>query len=179
MRLNKTAKRLVTGGLALQLAILAIPATAEEGESSGTITATVTMPAAPEACIVLDADELDFGTVPFGVSGPTVYYNVSSCSEASQEYLIRGTNARSRSSDATWQLDQERTGLNSFSIGAALDGDADSFTLLMVGNQVLAEHVPAGDSQGAWNSLYAPLTGSDGAGETFEFDIVWTALLTD
>jgi hypothetical protein len=168
-----TVRRLVACGLAANLAFLALPATAEEG----TVKAQVTVAGPTDACILVGTESLDFGTREFGDFSPSESYELQSCSDANQDYLVRGTNAASVETQASWVLSDANTAINQFMVDATTDPhDGPDIVHLSHGNKLLAEGVAPDSTHTAEHVLAMPDVGSDGAGETFEFEIIWTAV---
>jgi hypothetical protein len=179
---GRTAAVALACGL-LATALLVPPAVADE--HVGTVTATVTVAEAAEACITVAVDSIDFGTLGLSAtSEQTEPYAIDSCAAADQDILVAGTGAVSvdESSETTWALVEDvesEEDVNEYVVTfrpEGFQGDAPRLTT----EAQLAETL-SGETDGftVTHRLFTPVEGSDGAGETMTFDIIWTAVLAE
>jgi len=158
------------------LTSLPMPAWADE---SGVVTATVTA-AAP--CVLLTGTEIGYGVLPFSRdsevagatgAGPTT---VENCSGGTQFLFVKGTDATSINSSATWALaDPGGSTSNPCSVGPN-----KYFSGLLFGGSPVQSLTTADQPALAGYGTYEyemtmPCVGSDGAGETFQMAVVFTA----
>jgi hypothetical protein len=173
---RRTSVILLAGWVVAALTSLPIPASADE---SGAVTATVTV-AAP--CVLLTDTEIGYGVLPFSRdsevaresgAGPMT---VENCSGTTQLLFVRGTDATSINSSASWALTDPAGGTTN---PCALRPNAYFHELSFEGNPVqfltIADS-PALAGYGQYEfGLTMPCVGSDGAGETFQMAVVFTA----
>lgn len=185
---SRKIRRLAALVLAMQAVVTtsAVPAFADGHQ--GTVTATVTVAEAPEACILLGVESIDFGVVGFGETQPmqSNTYSISSCTDGSQDLLVRGTEA-TLSSDANtfWQLG-ETSGINTFALSAVVsDGDPNGqlngpVSVLADVNTLVVSGLSGQDVQADHTLTMPDVNSSAGtAGDQFSFQIIWTATLSD
>jgi hypothetical protein len=167
----------VVAGL-LAAASMAVPAAADG--HGGTVPGTVTVAAAAEACLLVDATEVDFGTLEFGGSStaPDEWYGVTSCSGATQDLLVAGTDATG-DDGAAWSLLPFLPDTNAYYLRVYFVLQVGEGFPLMTAPQQLETQLPANESGLVFHDLEMPTAGSDGAGQVMTFDIVWTAVLAD
>jgi hypothetical protein len=119
---------------------------------------------------------LDFG----GAATSSSPYALESCSTGVQELFGSGTDATSGGVPAvSWALvDGAGTrAVKEFSVSAAVDeGPA---VWLSGGGVASVGTLGAGATGAATHELLTPPAGSAGAGETFTFELTWTATLPD
>jgi len=154
-------------------ALLAPASTMATGE--GTVSAQVTV-AAP--CVTVGPN-IDYGTkgfstatVPSSSTGVSSYTN---CSSEPERIYVRGSNAVSTSSTATWQVtgtDPCSVGVNRYYHGV---GDDTGGANLSTTDQLINPSAAAGATKTLYATMTMPCSGSDGAGETMTFSIVVTA----
>ena len=143
---------------------------------NGTVDAQVTV-ATP--CIFIVTPWIDYGTVPFSTaSGDSIAYQQvthENCSEARERIWAAGTDAASVS--ATWELDN-------FGGSGACAQPLNTYGLRLLNTELLVdltetavEIEPLGPTASNWASaaLLMPCAGSDGAGQTMSFQIIFTA----
>jgi photosystem II stability/assembly factor-like uncharacterized protein len=171
-------RRPLVGSVAVVGLLLAgsVPAVGQEG---GSVPAQVTMEQAEEVCVLIGVAELDFGTLDFDASADSDQYTVESCSTADQELYAHATGASGDGvPPAQWGLvdgagDRQ---IDEFAVDAELVEIGDSW---LGAAPVAVGMLPASASAQAGHQLVMPPAGSAGAGQTFSFDIVWTATLED
>jgi hypothetical protein len=171
---RKTTRKLFACALALQLAVLALPATASEhGREKGTVEAEVTVVEEPEACLLVSVERLDFGLLDFGDVETSQNYTVSSCSRVDQDFWVSGTDATSEG--ATWELawlpDKDK-----YRLQACTPPTCPNVTTVPM---LAFANVEKEESRETRHFLWMPEKGSQGAGQTFQFAINWTAVLSD
>jgi len=164
--------------------VAAAPVRANPGASaSGDV--TVSSP-----CILVSADatqptsdHIDYGTLQFsqayagGEKTSTGHPQFENCSSDFEKVFIRGTDATSTEVTPTgpaarWSLAGE--GLNSY--GHHVNGTFNGFELTLV-DQLYSPSVSSGAGVPLTSTFTMPLVGSDGAGQTMTFSIVFTASL--
>jgi hypothetical protein len=156
----------------LLAAVSAMPAAAAD---NGQITAEVT-PAAP--CLIV-GENLDFGTRPFSTETSHLqaqdYTSFANCSAQAEKIYVRGTDATSSTSAATWRL----TGALPCNIGPnfyALNiGNSTVGVNLSTTDQLLAGAVAVDSMMMLTGSLIMPCSGSSGAGERMTMSVIFTA----
>jgi hypothetical protein len=189
-------KRLIAiaGALTVAGAYFVLSALPALSADSGTVDASVSV-AAPCLTVVVNGPfgpQLNFGTrgftTPTAVSGTNVTsaVSVTNCSTGAESAYVRGTDARSTTSSATWTLQSGvypcSVGANKYSLETHLrkaDGTFPSgtgYAALTATNQLLESGVGPG-SRDADIALAMPCSGSDGAGETMAFQITYSAAL--
>lgn len=156
-------------------ALLAPASTLATGE--GTVSAQVTV-ATP--CITVGPN-IDYGTSSFSTLDPSNPHTITdtssytNCSSDAEKIYLRGSDAVSASSAATWQL----TGANTCSV--VLNryrhsvGDDVGGANLTLNDQLINPAAGAGATKTLFSLLEMPCSGSDGAGETMTFSIIVTA----
>jgi hypothetical protein len=172
---------LVAGLVAVALLVGAsLPATAQQ--EGGTVIARVTV--ADQLCLLIDEgalDEgLDFGVLDFAGAATSEPYTLESCSTGPQELFGSGTDATSGGeTTVSWTLiDGSGTrALDEFSVSAALDSGPAVW--LSGGSVASVGTLGAAAIADASHELLTPPVGSAGAGETFTFELTWTATLPD
>ena len=148
----------------------ASPATADDATVEAQVTVATT-------CITVDPTSIDYGILSFSEVGAATT-SFTNCSAQSQDIFVRGTDASSTTSGATWTLGSSLScdRLNEY----ALHVDDLSTLLgpvsLIANNQSLSTEVPSAAVREVNADLSMPCTGSDGAGETFTFSIIFTAV---
>lgn len=178
MAQRKTTSRLAAALLlSLAMGALAVPAAADD---EGVVDATVTVAEAAEACILLDGTNIDFGTLDFGdlvgVNGNGPSHGLVSCSTAPQDLFVRGTDAASVEG-SLWSLTDTPSGggglpgVNEYFVGIPFWG-------LFSTEDKLVGPFPAGQQSTIFYALGMPAVGSAGAGETMNFRIIWTAVVS-
>jgi hypothetical protein len=169
-------KRILFIAVGLTASVAPMPVAAG---SDGQVTAQVTV-AAP--CITVGSN-IDYGVAAFSDpnAAPAAIYGVTSytnCSAAAQKVYARGTDAVSTAGSARWSLTngsvcptnnlyQHFLTVPEVSV---MDGLALSNT-----DGLLDSAVPAAATREVDAGLQLPCAGSDGAGETMTFSIVFTA----
>lgn len=140
---------------------------------NGTVDAQVTV-ATP--CVTVGPG-IDYGTLQFGAPGGGSS-SFTSCSTALEKIYLRGTDAVSTTSSATWQLTSTspsgptcNPGLNRYLLNAGVQSYAPVLTL---SDQQVADAQP-NTTETLYTGLELPCPGSDGAGETMTFSIIVTA----
>jgi photosystem II stability/assembly factor-like uncharacterized protein len=160
-------------GLVLVVGVLA-PGTAKAQGESGSVTATVSVAAPAEACILISQETVDFGEVQFGQSASSAPdYDVVSCSAADQSVYAATSHAKGTASAVSWQpTPGPLTGVNLFAVDAALDGQAPVW---LGTDPAPVAPLAAGAAGQAAHTLVAPTPGSAGAGEELSFELTWIA----
>jgi hypothetical protein len=172
---------------------VAISGLGNSGALAGTITAA-SEPGGP--CLIVGGSTIDFGTHPFndGSAPPVVgtidggeqsSFSVENCGDAGVELLARGTNAVSRTSDAAWAL-QPITGSDTSCTvdgpdttnvyGLINEGDGSGSQSLSTLDTTVNPSLAAGDQRSHQVFIQMPCVGSDGAGETFDLTVTYTAV---
>lgn len=170
---------------ASSLALLAFPAAAQTGTGALDAIVEVLEPLPPdETCILVSEDNLDFGQVPLGEGARSPSYTVSSCSEKTQDFLIRGEDATSHDDPpVTWTLGGdphyfdgplENTYFLSYWRAEPTEGGG----FITTSSATAWTDVPALAELTVDHWLYMPTAESDGTGETMHFRIIWTAVLS-
>lgn len=96
----------------------------------------------------------------------------TNCSGTAERILVRGTNATSSTSSTTWSLTSDLCPtLNQFKYGVG--GDAGGFAISN-DDGVLDPSAPSTEV-GVNTTLTMPCVGSDGAGETMTWSVIFTA----
>lgn len=155
----------------LLAALSAMPAAAAD---TGQITAEVT-PAAP--CVIV-GENLDYGTRSFNSTSHVQAQDSTSftnCSVQAEKIYVRGTDATSSTSAATWRL----TGALPCNIGPNFYshniGNATLGVNLSTTDQLLTGAAATGSVTALTGSLMMPCSGSAGAGERMTMSIIFTA----
>jgi hypothetical protein len=173
-------KQRVALAVAFAVATPALATSPALGAEDGTVHATVTVGA---PCITLPTTSVEFGTLTFSTPDTwsfkeTPPMSVINCSGIPVDLLVRGTDATSATSAATWNLYGDGSGScsqgpNAYGVGH-VHGDYgyDHLTNL---DQAAATGVPSGGRHSYRLTLLMPCTGSDGAGETMSFQAIFTA----
>jgi alpha-tubulin suppressor-like RCC1 family protein len=164
----------LAGGDRHSLALVATPA-------SASLTATVTVaepPEVPEACLLLSTATLDYGTLDLGASGTSPAYTVTSCSTAAQDLFSHATDAANADGSVTWALTAPPRNEDEFSVDANLLDDTGSVWLTAAASPMGSLAAEA-EADGRAHLLEMPPAGSQGAGETMSFDVVWTAVIAE
>lgn len=161
--------------IALALLLGAVAAGPAMAADSGQIAAEVT-PAAP--CVTVGGN-LNYGVAPFSTLALAVNRNASSsftnCSVQAEKIFVRGTDATSASSNATWRL----TGAlpcqidTNFYAVSANDGSAGAN--VSTTDQPLSSNMAAQTTKTLSTTLNMPCSGSAGMGEKMNFSIIITA----
>lgn len=173
---------------------LLAPALPAFGADNGTVNAKVTV-AAP--CLTVSftnpsVTALDFGTAPFQ-SSPAAsrslsnFFSVANCGASAENVSARGTNAVSATSTASWALEGtpltsrcSTQGPNTYYLTTELTNPTNTgwlpTTFLSTSDQTVASAVSPG-SRPVTVSLAMPCPGSAGAGETMNFQFIYTASL--
>ncbi|MFP3881615.1 MAG: myxococcus cysteine-rich repeat containing protein [Actinomycetota bacterium] len=154
-------------------AAAAMPAVADE---QGVVNATVTVTAPAEACILVGVSSIDFGTLDFGDAAPGESYTIQKCAEASQDLFVQGTNATTTSGFA-WQLVDTLPGVNEYRL-EVFDVAIGTESVFLSPDESRLVDAEMSDSLTVNHVLNMPAEGSDGAGETASFQIIWTAVLS-
>jgi hypothetical protein len=159
----------------------ALPARANE---SATVNAKVTV-ASP--CLTVSftnpsATGLDFGTLAFGSgAGQGNFFSVTNCSTAQESISARGTDATSSTSTAAWTLDDTFFGgptcsttpsTNKYALDTNFAGQTGVVRLSK--SDKLVQAIAPGPTS-VHVSVAMPCSGSAGAGETMNFQFVYTA----
>jgi hypothetical protein len=144
---------------------------------NGTVSAQVTV-ATP--CITVGSN-INYGTKAFSTLSPFVSKtsngtsSYTNCSSDPEKIYVRGSNAVSTSSAATWQL----TGTNACNAGVNRYyhsvGDDVGGANLTLSDQLINPAAAAGATKTLFATVEMPCSGSDGAGETMTFSITVTA----
>jgi hypothetical protein len=169
----KLSVRLLVAGVVLALAT-SLPALAQE---AGTVTGEVTVQEAPEACILVSANHMDFGVLDFGQFELGPEYAVSSCASSEQHFLIRGTHATGPA--ATWFLQAPPSDVNGYALDlhVSVDGGSLAYGWITTTNQLALPSIQPAAARRVDHALRMPTPGSDGAGTVMTFDVIWTAVL--
>jgi hypothetical protein len=180
--------RRITAFAALVSSTVVLSALPAFGADTGTLDAHVTV-AAP--CLTVQkisgGTELDFGTLPFSPSAAnpsqkdTAYHQVTNCGTSPEAVHVRGTDATSSTSNVTWALSSSTPAVgvsqNVYAMRVTSDATSQS-TLLATSNRLLFPTVAANTTNSLLLArLFMPLAGSAGAGETMNFQIIYTASL--
>jgi hypothetical protein len=176
-------KQRVALAVALAVATPALATSPALGAEDGTVHATVTVGA---PCITLDTTSVDFGTLSFNTPetnnfGQTPTLSVTNCSGIAVDLLVRGTDATSATSAASWSLYQGNVGACTLGPNAYrlthwdLGGSIWWAFHLTNSDQIAKVGVPAAGQHPYRLDLLMPCTGSDGAGETMSFQAIFTA----
>jgi hypothetical protein len=176
-------KQHVALAVALAMATPAVVASPVLGAEDGTVHATVTVGA---PCLTLETTSVDFGTISFNTpetnnfrQTDTLY--VTNCSGTDANFLVRGTDAISATSAATWSLYQGNFGACTLGPNAYrlthwdLGGSIWWAFHLTTSDQIAKVGVPAAGQHPYRLDLLMPCSGSDGAGETMSFQAIFTA----
>jgi photosystem II stability/assembly factor-like uncharacterized protein len=147
-------------------------------EDGGTVSAEVTMQPPREVCLLLSTNSLNFGVLDFADGATSDAYTITSCSVGDQDLFAYGTGATGDGDPAaSWALiDAASLGVNEFSVDAVVTG-VGSAPLTVASTAVGV--LDAGQSAAAEHTLIMPPQGSSGAGQTLNFDLVWTASVRD
>jgi hypothetical protein len=176
-------KRKITAafaGLAVAAGSLVLSALPALGANSGTVNAKVTVSA---PCLTIDwvsGTGLDFGTLAFGDAlGRVGYFKVTNCAPGAENVSARGTDAASATSTASWSLLGSApacpsTGANKYALSTFLPQGATPITFLTSADKPFATGLAPG-SYDAGVSIHMPCSGSAGAGETMNFQVIYTA----
>ena len=172
----------------------ALPALADE---SATVNATVSV-TAPCVQLVMIGNQtapptLNFGTVAFGAqSPPRNNVGIKNCGTADEDVYVKGTSATTASSSSLWTLTNINTsqpgcqgaGINKYSVyvqGVTLVNGGLSYTTvtLSTSDQKVLRRGPdtTGNGTQPTTAVLMPCSGSGGAGETMDFQIIYTASL--
>ena len=165
--------------LVVVVVVLALAAVPSMGTDTGTVTNTVTTPA---PCMTLDQTTLDWGTKGFSRAGDPIGTAlqpviVGDCSGQTQSLLVAGTEARSSTSVAVWQLTEFLLGC---SLGPDLYvvwadnlgvGDTDDVISIQDGVFQNVGGVPVSGTTVVSIGLTMPCEGSSGQGETMTFGV--------
>jgi hypothetical protein len=181
----------LAGALAVAAAYFVLSALPAFGGDSATVEANVTV-AAP--CITVtvtwpSAPKLDFGprlfTTPTqpGGTGLSGALSITNCATGFENVLVRGTDATSPTTAATWQLqgsvDTCSAGVDKYALETTLadanGGNSLPSTAVEKTNKLLGNIGPG--TRTASPRIWMPCTGSSGAGETMSFQFVYTASL--
>lgn len=188
--------RKVRGLLALPLAsamvmALAMPVGATD---TGSVAGTVTV-AQGGACLLLGASSVDFGTNPFSPPGSMTHargtfggtealeFSLENCADVDETFLARGTDASSQTSAAVWDLQDGNSSLpclrgpNVYFLISSWSGTNPGSSFLSDVDAALSTvPTPAAGSLNTSLGMRMPCEGSDGAGEVFDLDIIYTAV---
>jgi hypothetical protein len=177
----------------LAAALVALAASPVGAADNGSVTGTVTV-AQGGACLVVGASTVDFGTNPFSslTTGSPVYegtydggssnrLQLQNCGAVDETVLVRGTNATSASSSTTWTLTPYgpcSMPPNYYGLFAVWDttSGTDNINISTGDAELSSGAIPAGGSLSSGNWIMMPCEGSDGAGESFELAIYYTAV---
>jgi hypothetical protein len=178
-------KRLIAGaaGLAVAAAYFVMSALPAFSADSATVNAKVTV-ASPCIAVQVAGGSIDFGTLTF--STPTTVVRpgngnttITNCATTNENISARGTDATG--ANATWTLigtlfpSPCTYGTDKY--GLDVDKVAPGAVALTTQDQLLGS-APAGQIQHPFNTfIYMPCTGSGGAGQTMNFQIIYTASL--
>jgi hypothetical protein len=177
----------LAAGVAVATAYFVVSALPAFSADSGTVNVKLTV-ATP--CITVGPSTgIDFttsnGALEFSpsASNPKVYMSttlmsVSNCGSTANVY-VKGTNATSSTSSATWTLvEQGPVAKNVYHAGVVGQSPPASFPVfLSPTTSFLYRLMPAGATDSIAATLDMALVGSDGAGETMSFQISYTATL--
>jgi hypothetical protein len=160
--------------VAVLLAVSLVMPAAAASEEAVTGTVTVATP-----CITV-GESLDFGSLRFsrpGESATAAFDNTSytNCSSGGEDIYVHGTKATSSTSAAEWNLTGTivcNVGPNYYRLGV---GDSNSGVNLSTSAQLLGANVAGGATDAVSVEINMPCSGSDGAGETMTFQVVFTA----
>jgi len=169
----------ILGGAAIAATLFVLSAVPAVGASSATVSAAVTPTA---ACVTVSPASVDFGTANFSRSDQPFDSNlagspltITNCSQQQETIFVSGTNASNSAGTSTWTLHgaegQCAAGLDQYAL--------QIFNLfLTTTNQTLFGFVGGGNTfPGVVPNLHMPCNGSNGAGETMNFAINFTASL--
>jgi hypothetical protein len=159
-------------------ALLAPASTMAAGEETVSAQVTVATP-----CITVGPN-VNYGTLAFSTVNPFVQVSASgttsytNCSVTSEKVYMRGTNAVSASSSATWRPISASTCSTAQQIvdvylHSVSDGTGGAF--LSLSDQLLNPAAAAGATRTLSTQMTMPCSGSSGAGETMTFSIILTA----
>ena len=156
--------------------------------STGTSGLELRVSVAPEAapCVLLDATDIDFGTLPFSteavLSEGSAGANVSSCSTGSQALHSSGTDATGNgTTPALWTLSATGgnpcpVGVTAYGVALGTDGSGGmpaTFQLSTLSSSWIV--MPAGSSVASSVDYQMPCVGSDGAGQTMSSQVTFLA----
>jgi photosystem II stability/assembly factor-like uncharacterized protein len=177
-RSARTLRASVSVAMVGLLSVAGQPAVAQEPPAdTGTITAEVTIAEAPdEVCVLLEVDALDLGVLDFGASATSAPYTVTSCSTGEQELLALASDAVTGEGGPSWTLVDGAgpRASDQFSVDARL---RDIGTARLTTSSRVVGTLAGEQAASATHELLMPPAGSAGAGQTFTFDVVWTATL--
>lgn len=177
--------------------MIAITYTPSPDTNSGALAGTITAASEPGGpCLIVGGSTIDFGTHPFnsGSASPIVgtidggeqdNFSIENCGDDSVELLARGTNATSRTSDAAWALQPISGSDTSCTVngpgttnvyGLVNEGDGSGSQSLSTADTTVNPSLAASDSRSHQVFIQMPCVGSDGAGETFDLTVTYTAI---
>jgi hypothetical protein len=174
---------ILISGLAVTVACFVLSAVPAFSADSGTVNAKVTV-ASP--CLQISfaggLTSIDYGTRPFSTSTSVSSSGwdagtVDNCAGSAENFSVKGTDATA--TDANWTLVDPlpcSAGVNKYTVTVDKSPLASGSVALSITNQLLV-NVGAGQSVALHPYIYMPCSGSDGAGKTMNFQIVYTASL--
>jgi hypothetical protein len=165
------------------------------GNESASVTARVTV-ASPCITVSLEngASSVDFGTLGFSTdqilgAGIDDSASLANCSSQSENISVRGTDATSSTSSATWVLKDtfncSAGEINRYRVAPAVfatnpqsnGGQPVSNSMWLKTTDQALYTAAASASNPASLMLTMPCTGSDGAGTSMNFQVIYTASL--
>lgn len=177
---------LVMGAMALVGGLGVLGAGPAFGDSTGTVTATVTVQGVP--CVLLGTSNVNYGTLNFSsgttsVTAVSPQFSIQNCSTATETLLARGTDAHSTTTADTWALSTtfvpstvapcSSLPLNTFRHVAAQPISPGIVPLTTT--DVFYDSLAAGQTGNATTVITMPCQGSVGAGQTMTTDVIITA----
>ncbi len=160
------------------------------GAAGGSVTASVSVQQAAEACLLITGgpSSIDFGTLAFGgpagaISATNGALSVTSCAATTETITALGSNATGNGSPAAqWSLDVSslnpcQIGPNVFHMSAALGTGAALQNLTSSQAPATLGTLTAQQTKTLTQGLVMPCAGSTGAGQTMSFTYGYTATL--
>jgi hypothetical protein len=148
---------------------------------NGSVEAKITV---ASACITVEpAAGIQFPSLPFSTSSSpqvgvaTPDTTVTNCSGASEQVFVRGTNATSATSSASWALSGTFSpAQNQFNLDLASNAAGGTFVAVDPVSRTWRT-MPAAAADVIRTSIGMPTAGSDGSGETMSMSVTYTATL--
>lgn len=171
-------RRLAIGLTAMALALgAALPAGASQHE--GVIDATVTVADAPEACLLVEIDTLDFSTRALGQTAGSQNFQIDHCGSSPQDLYAIGTNASLSDGLTSWQLSDEfPLGSNEYALMARSPIFFEDESAWLSANAAKLITPTMRISAPYQLLLNMPPAGSDGAGQVASFQVIWIAVFS-
>jgi hypothetical protein len=158
------------------------------GSSAGNLTTAVNVLQPEAPCLLLSTSQVNYGTLPFSsplaTSTGNANVTVSSCSTQPEDILVKGTDAVSSTSPASWDLtaipgsgnmcNAPADGVNEY--GQRVSGGGGNSISLSLDNQTYFSGLAASADVNAQLQIFMPCSGSNGAGETMSAVITFTAV---